>query len=145
MNLFAAETRRIQLDETSWIEHIPGWLGREHAKKFLAKLIANARMGAARPLDGQPPGHRARFTAEYADLADAPDPALREAADALSAHYQVSYDGLWINFYRDHRDGTGWHGGWPTCKRPECIVPVLSLGACCHPVTPIARAERAQN
>ncbi len=70
-----------------------------------------------------------RLTAEYTDLADAPDPALREAADALSAHYQVSYDGLWINFYRDHRDSTGWHGDWPTCKRPGCIVPVVSLGA----------------
>ena len=39
--------------------------------------------------------------AEYTDLADGAGPALREAADALSAHYQVPYDGLWINFYRD--------------------------------------------
>ena len=28
-----------------------------------------------------------------------------------------------------HRDSTGWHGDRPTCKRDECIVPVLSLGA----------------
>jgi len=70
-----------------------------------------------------------RLTAEYTNLAEAPDPMLRTAAAALSEHYGVPYDGLWINFYRDHRDSTGWHGDWPTCKREVCTVPVLSLGA----------------
>jgi len=70
-----------------------------------------------------------RLTAEYHDLASAPHDDLRAAAAVLSAHYAVPYDGLWINFYRDHRDSTGWHGDWPTCKRTICIVPVLSLGA----------------
>ena len=41
----------------------------------------------------------------------------------------MPYDGLRINLYRDHRDSTGWHGDRPTCKRDECIVPVLGLGA----------------
>ena len=31
-----------------------------------------------------------RLTAEYTDLAEAPDPALREAAGALSARCQVT-------------------------------------------------------
>ncbi|HEX8007426.1 MAG TPA: hypothetical protein VF482_13455 [Trebonia sp.] len=70
-----------------------------------------------------------RLTAEYNDLTDAPDLALRAAAARLTSGYGVSYDGLWINFYRDHEDSTGWHGDWPTCKRPVCTVPVLSLGA----------------
>ena len=69
-----------------------------------------------------------RLTAEYTDLANAPEPMLHTAAAALSSHYGVPYDGLWLNVYRDHHDGTGWHGDWPTCKRDECIVPVLSLG-----------------
>ena len=129
MKLYAGQTRRIQLDVTSWIDHIPGWLGREHAEQLLAKLVANAAweqrdrwMVNGRVIEP-------RLTAEYTDLADAPDPAVREEADVRSAHYQVPYDGLWINFYRDNRDSTGWHGDWPTCKRPECIVPVLNLGA----------------
>jgi alkylated DNA repair dioxygenase AlkB len=70
-----------------------------------------------------------RLTAEYPDLTDAPQPILHIAADTLSKHYSVPYDGVWINFYRDHRDSTGWHGDWTTCKRDECTVPVLSLGA----------------
>jgi alkylated DNA repair dioxygenase AlkB len=52
-----------------------------------------------------------------------------QSAIRLTEEYGVSHDGLWINFYRDHRDSTGWHGDWPTCKRPVCTVPVLSLGA----------------
>lgn len=54
---------------------------------------------------------------------------LRTAAEALSDHYGVRYDGLWMNLYRDHRDSTGWHGDAASCRQPECTVPVLSLGA----------------
>jgi hypothetical protein len=70
-------------------------------------------LGAARLLDGQPPVIEPRLTAEYTDLADAPGPALREAADVLSAHYQVPYDGLWINFYRDATAPAGSATGRP--------------------------------
>jgi hypothetical protein len=51
-----------------------------------------------------------RLTAEYNDLADAPDPALRQSATRLTEEYGVSYNGPRISFYRDHRDSTGWHG-----------------------------------
>jgi hypothetical protein len=58
-----------------------------------------------------------RLTAEYTDLADAPEPMLPTIAAVLARHYGVPCDGLWMNYYRDHRDSTGWHGDWPTCKR----------------------------
>jgi alkylated DNA repair dioxygenase AlkB len=129
VNLFAGQALRIQLDETSWIEHVPCWLPGEDAAALLARLIVGA---AWEQRDRWMAGRRVlepRLTAEYIDIADAPDPALILAAQALSAQYQVPYDGLWINYYRNHRDSTGWHGDSPTCKRPECVVPVLSLGA----------------
>lgn len=47
----------------------------------------------------------------------------------MSAHYGTVYDGAWMNFYRDHRDGAGWHADRPANKPEEAIVPVLSLGA----------------
>ncbi len=104
MNLPAGETRRIHLDQTSWIEHTPGWLGPDQAEELLVKLIASA---ACEQRDRWMASRRViepRLTAEYTDLADTPDPALREAADALSAQYKVPYDGPWVNFYRDYRD-----------------------------------------
>lgn len=70
-----------------------------------------------------------RLTAEYKVIADAPHAMLRVAAAALSAHYGIPYDGLWMNLYRDHRDSTAWHGDRPSCRREHCIVPVLTLGA----------------
>jgi alkylated DNA repair dioxygenase AlkB len=118
---------RIRLDETSWVEHVPGWLS--GSERLLADLVAQAGWEQrdrwiANRMVAEP-----RLTAEYPDLADAPQAILHTAAATLSAHYGIPYDGLWMNYYRDHRDSTGWHGDWTTCKRDECIVPVLSLGA----------------
>ena len=70
-----------------------------------------------------------RLTAEYHRLADVPHPALITAAEALSRHYGVRYDNLWLNLYRSGVDSTGWHRDRFSCRRPECIVPVLTLGA----------------
>jgi alkylated DNA repair dioxygenase AlkB len=118
---------RIDLDDTSWVEYVPGWL--TGSERLLAALIANADWEQRDRWIVDRMVAEPRLTAEYRDLAHAPDPMLRTAAGALSAHYGVPYDGLWINYYRDHRDSTGWHGDWPTCKRSICTVPVLSLGA----------------
>jgi len=113
---------RIDLDATSWVEHIPGWLSA--GDQLLADLLA---------ADGWEQRSRwmvnrtvlePRLTVEFPDIADAPVPLLRTAAAALSVHYGVPYDGLWVNRYRDHSDSTGWHGDWPTCKRELCVVPV---------------------
>jgi hypothetical protein len=49
-----------------------------------------------------------------------PQPLLHVIAAALSVHYGVSYDGLWMNLYRDNNDGTGWHADRPasSCDEP---------------------------
>ena len=70
-----------------------------------------------------------RLTAEVHRIEDAPHPSLIEAANALSNLYGVRYDHLWLNLYRDERDSTAWHGDRISCRRDECIVPVLTLGA----------------
>jgi alkylated DNA repair dioxygenase AlkB len=123
----AAPVRRIQLDETSWVEHVTGWLS--GSATFLAELIQldsweQRRRWMFNQLFDEP-----RLTAEYPDVRRAPLPFLVTMSAALSTRYGVPYDGLWLNLYRDHRDSTGWHGDWPSCKRTHCVVPVLSLGA----------------
>jgi alkylated DNA repair dioxygenase AlkB len=70
-----------------------------------------------------------RLTAEYEDIAAAPQRLLPIVTDALSEHYGVAYRYLWLNLYRTHRDSTSWHGD-PIAKVQETsTVPVLSLGA----------------
>jgi alkylated DNA repair dioxygenase AlkB len=122
-----AGAHRIQLDAASWVEHIPGWLN--GSEQLLASILASAGWEQRDRWMVNRMVVEPRLTAEYPDLASAPEPMLHAAAAILSHHYGVPYDGLWVNLYRDHRDSTGWHGDWPTCKRDECVVPVLSLGA----------------
>ncbi|ADP82056.1 alpha-ketoglutarate-dependent dioxygenase AlkB [Pseudofrankia inefficax] len=118
--------RRVALDGSSWVEFVPGWLTggeelfgllrREAAWEQRERWMINRRVTEP------------RLTAQYPEVSAAPA-ALREIAAALARRYGVTYDGLWINQYRDHRDSTSWHADWPSCKRETCVVPVLSLGA----------------
>ncbi len=69
-----------------------------------------------------------RLTNEYKDIAAAPA-ILIGIAGALSDFCGVRYDGLWMNWYRDHRDSTSWHADRPADVPATAIVPVISLGA----------------
>ena len=119
--------RRTPLEARSWVEVFPGWLtGANELFQRLADAVpwqAHYRwLFRQRFLEP-------RLTAEYRRLAEAPHPALVAASDALSEHYGVRYDNLWLNLYRGGEDSTGWHRDRFSCRRPECIVPVLTLGA----------------
>jgi alkylated DNA repair dioxygenase AlkB len=70
-----------------------------------------------------------RLTAEYPVIADAPQPVLHYLTGVLSAHYGRPYTRLWMNWYRDNSDGTGWHADRPANRLDETVLPVLSLGA----------------
>lgn len=121
-----ATAKRIAIDAYSWVEIVPGWMSGSH---ILFDRLANAvpwQQHDRRLYDMtvQEP----RLTAEYRHLRDVPDKALAQTAHALSQHYGVPYDSLWLNFYRDGQDSTGWHRDRFSCRQPQCIVPVLTLG-----------------
>lgn len=122
-----ATAKRIAIDAHSWVEVVPHWMS--GASILLERLTTAVpwRQHDRRLFDltVQEP----RLTAEYRHLRNAPDTSLADAARALSDHYGVVYDNLWLNFYRDGKDSTGWHRDRFSCRRPECIVPVLTLGA----------------
>jgi hypothetical protein len=66
---------RITLDETSWVEHVTGRLPGPDADELLAKLTANAAWEQRERRMINRVATEPRLTAEYNDLADAPDPA----------------------------------------------------------------------
>jgi alkylated DNA repair dioxygenase AlkB len=122
-----SQVRHIELDAKSWIEHVPGWM--TGSQRLFAELLRTAPwehrdrwMFTRRVIEP-------RLTAEYPDIAAAPQVMLGTVAAALSAHYDVNYRSLWINLYRDNRDSTSWHGDVIGRRQEHCIVPVLSLGA----------------
>lgn len=118
---------RVRLDETSWVDHIPGWLNGDEALMDLLREIMpweqRTRWMYNRKVD------EPRLTAEFPVIADAHHPVFGYLAGALAAHYETPYERLWMNWYRDHNDGTGWHADRPANTRTEATIPVLSLGA----------------
>lgn len=117
---------RTALDAHSWVEVVPGWLSGADAlfERLAAGVPWTQHTRRLFDQDFLEP----RLTAEYRDLADAPHEPLRLAAAALSAHYGPRYDSVWLNLYRDGNDSTGWHRDRFSCRRPACVVPVLTLG-----------------
>lgn len=121
-----ASASRIQLDETSWVDHVPGWLSGDRA--LMTMLMEQADWEQRSRWMYTRTVTEPRLTAEYPVIADAP-PALRRLAEVLAAHYERPYTRLWMNWYRDNDDGTGWHADRPANELDEAVIPVLSLGA----------------
>lgn len=115
-----------RLDEHSWITHVPRFLtGHRRLLAELATLdVWEHRQRWMFDRRVQEP----RLTGEYVDLSAAPA-LLAELAGALSERLGVPYDRIWMNWYRDNHDGTGWHADRPAHKAKTAVVPVLSLGA----------------
>jgi alkylated DNA repair dioxygenase AlkB len=122
-----ATAKRSALDAHSWIEVVPGWMSGSHILFERLTTAVPWKQRDRKLFEQVFP--EPRLTAEYRNLRNVPDKALVDAARALSQRYGVVYDSLWLNFYRDGQDSTGWHRDRFSCRRPECIVPVLTLGA----------------
>jgi alkylated DNA repair dioxygenase AlkB len=122
-----ASAERIQLDDTSWVDHVPGWLAGDG--ELMAELMEQADWEQRSRWMYTRMVAEPRLTAEYPVIADAPQPVLRYLAQVLSARYQRPYTRLWMNWYRDNNDGTGWHADRPANQLDEAVIPVLSLGA----------------
>ena len=122
-----ATVERIRLDDTSWVDHVHAWLGGDEA--LMRMLMSHAGWEQRSRWMYSRTVVEPRLTAEYPVLTDAPHPVLRYIADALSEHYDRRFARLWMNWYRDHHDATGWHADRPANTRPAAVIPVLSLGA----------------
>jgi alkylated DNA repair dioxygenase AlkB len=119
--------RRIDLDATSWIEHVPGWL--TGSEQLFSELLETAPWEQRERWMYTRQVTEPRLTAEYPDIAVAPQAWLHRIAQALSTHYGADYRSLWINLYRHNRDSTSWHGDLIGRVQEQSVVPVLSLGA----------------
>jgi alkylated DNA repair dioxygenase AlkB len=119
--------KRVQLDAHSWVEVVPGWLSGPELLLAHLKTAMPWKQHDRRLFDQT--FREPRLTAECRTLQEVTDTTLLTCLQALTGHYGVVYDSLWLNLYRDGQDSTGWHRDRFSCRQPECIVPVLSLGA----------------
>src|ERR1700749_2351119 len=87
---------RLQLDETSWVEHVQGWLdGDGELMEMLTEQAAweqRSRWMYTRMVT------EPRLTAEYPVIAQAPQPVLHDLTRILSGHYRQPYARLWMKW-----------------------------------------------
>jgi len=122
------ELRRIDQDERSWIDVLPGWVRGADA---LFDRILTSRDWAQqmrRMYDGRV--LEPRLTAPWSLGSRGPlePPVLEEIRRCLSARYGVSFDSVGFNLYRDGRDSVAWHSDKIRKEIEEPIVALVSLG-----------------
>ena len=123
-----AELRRIDLDERSWIDVLPGWV--RGADALFERILASRDWAqrTRRMYDGRV--LEPRLTAPWTLGSAGPlEPAvLEEMRLCLSRRYRVAFDSVGFNFYRDGRDSVAWHSDKIRKEIEEPVVALLSLG-----------------
>ena len=123
-----ASLARIPLDETSWVEHAPGWL-RGSDPLFLA-ILASRGWGERTRWMYDRRVREPRLTAPWSLASGEPlEPAVLERIRAcLSARYGVRFDSVGFNLYRDGRDSVAWHADRIEREIVDPLVVLLSVG-----------------
>jgi len=122
-----AHLRRTNLDDASWVEHLPDWVRgqdalmeelvrttawRSERRYMYDRTVDVPRLVAGLPDDG--PGH----------------PLLERIREALSAHYATAFARVSMGYYRDGADSVAWHGDTTARDMDEpTLVATVSLGA----------------
>jgi len=125
--------RRIELDAESWVDYCPGWL--RGSDTVLAELLASADWGQRIVHMYERTLPEPRLTAGWStdavdESADDSVPAMvRDMAKDLGARYDVHFDAIWMNLYRDGADSVAWHGDRNRHVMERPMVATVSLGA----------------
>jgi alkylated DNA repair dioxygenase AlkB len=118
---------RLTLDERSWVDYCPGWLSGSDA--VFGLLASNARWQQRTVKMWENTVLEPRLTAGWStDAAGAP-PLLLEMCGSLSTRYDITFDRVWVNLYRDGHDSVAWHGDRHRHVVTRPMVATVSLGA----------------
>ena len=120
--------RRLALDETSWLDHLPRWLeGSDHVfAELVARLPWRQRTVPMYDRLVQEPRLVWWWTAEEGP---SPLPLLEEVGRALSRHYGREFDSIGCNYYRTGSDSVAWHGDRMRHTQVDPLVAIVSVGA----------------
>lgn len=139
-----AGIERIVLDDTAWVDHLPGWLQAPDDVMDLLVQTAPWQSGE-RPMYDRIVAVP-RLTAWWRWHDGFPDalPAIIETMRAaLSARYHVVFSSCGCNLYRDGNDSVAWHGDRISKEIVDPNVAIVSVG---EPrkllLRPAARPER---
>jgi len=128
----AGRVRRTELSRGAWVDVLPGWF--EGADQVFAQLIDQVPWRAERRPMYDNVVHVPRLLHTYGAGETLPHPALAEARDALSAHYQPELHEPFVTagccYYRDGDDSVAWHGDRIGRGRShDTMVAIVSFGS----------------
>jgi len=120
--------RRVELDDTSWIDLAPGWVAGHDV--LFERLVREKRWGQGSRwmYDHRVP--EPRLTARWTLASGQPlEPSILDRMRlALSARYGVVFDSAGFNLYRDGPDSVAWHRDKIRPDIVDPVVPLVSLG-----------------
>ena len=130
------EVQRHELDRGAWVDVRPGWL--RGADELFARLVRDVPWYAERRQMYDRVVDVPRLLCFYGEHDELPDPALVEARDTLSRHYQPELGEPFVTaglcYYRDGRDSVAWHGDTiGRSKLEDTMVAIVSLVAVKQP------------
>src|SRR5580704_4720121 len=119
---------RIQLDGDSWVDHCPGWMsGSDRAFDVLLGDVAwsqRRRRMYDREVDEPRLTSWRKIDAPTADAYQW----LEDARASLSTRYDIRFDSMGINLYRDGADSVAWHRDRIPSEIVDPVVALVSLG-----------------
>lgn len=118
---------RIQLDATSWLDLLPGWVrGGDALLEFLVATAPWLPQRTRQMWDSEVA--EPRIVAQWPDPATLP-PVVAQMCAAVSGVYATEFDQVAVNLYRDGRDSVAWHGDTVRHTHTNPLVVTVSLGA----------------
>ncbi|MEY2469298.1 MAG: hypothetical protein QOF21_1996 [Actinomycetota bacterium] len=122
-----AAARRVQLDDDSWIDVVPGWL--TGADEVFGALVEHAPWSQRDRIMWGNKLPEPRLTSGWSEAKiKKVAPVLMQSRAALTAHYGIEFNSGWLNLYRNGRDSVAWHRDKIPAANPHPIVGILSLG-----------------
>ena len=125
---FAGHTRT-WLADGCWVDHVPAWVS--GSDTMFAELVARLPWRQRRvPMYGRMVDEP-RLTAWWSADGGEPVPfgALDDVGRALASRYDVAFDSIGFNLYRDGADSVAWHTDRNGRGVPDTTIATVSVGA----------------
>lgn len=119
---------RLRLDDTCWVDHVPGWVRGSDA--LFQQVLETREWGERTRWMYDRRVREPRLTAPWSLESGIPlePPVLEEIRELLSERYGVAFDSAGFNLYRDGHDGVAWHADRIRREIEAPIIALVSLG-----------------
>jgi alkylated DNA repair dioxygenase AlkB len=124
-----AVVARTALDDACWLDRADGWLG--GADDVFASLHDRVewRCPVVNMYERRLPQPRLSAWFRFGRDELPTLPVLHQMRTSLSEHYDVDFDSMGLNLYRDGTDSVAWHGDRHAKVQRDPIVAIVTVGS----------------